>query len=867
MSGFQSNGIYDVVLLHWTKKTWNDKETYNVNEDALTLTAMRRGDVLDIEGTADLGFFHLFASTKVTPAALYTLSEQQSILKHFIAHPATMERYMQHLTDPYKKPLYLALKEDARLMGAACFLQGLGIYKWHKDKEVAHPKLVLALADALMTTPYKILNDDRLHEYLRYVGPHHMTCFRWIDQHAQKLYGKRVNEQNDLFDARVESAIISMLEQEEAKGHTWSDWVHIGDRVAQSLHRLPKDVEKVAERLMKTQSTSPRSFAVYGRSGNLLPNIFQRAPTRRLEQKVRELFSQNVSPQPYDENVLSTVLRHLYDDRGKQRDEYQVLAIRNALQYPLSFISGPPGSGKTSSVILAVVMYHDILYAKELAAIKAQAHQRSAADTIKFAMAKSALHGTYSAEDVCEPEEEQGDGDDADDADDDDDDDESQDESDFAAVLKRKFLNLHRRFQRLPTSTDTSLVKLTAPSGVAARRLSAACDNHPSHTCHAFSGQLLEDQCAKARKKRGRLDRDFYPFKMWIVDEASMLDLSMFVQIVETARKENASLLFVGDANQLPPIGNAQVFQDIIEFALMPSVRLVNIYRQGNGSGIAHLSSQVMAGVTYSYSQIRDDPRFSDVQCVNVIEGASEQDWEKAVTALWKTLTDNGHTSSRTTQFLTPMNKGPGGRKSINEAMQRLVHSLDVTNTAIVWDKRNVRYHEGDPVIHLKNNYKLDLRNGDTGKVVDPAIGFADIAALYENANDLMNAVVDDTTDVLYVRYGSKVQPYIQSADAKNKELRKFANAPPFWFASIGDLDLAYCITAHKSQGSEYDNVVLLIPRLGPAGFVCDKLINTMVSRAKSRLVIMAPQELWHQACHTRYICRRTRLNRPSLFG
>ncbi len=163
-------------------------------------------------------------------------------------------------------------------------------------------------------------------------------------------------------------------------------------------------------------------------------------------------------------------------------------------------------------------------------------------------------------------------------------------------VSQKLFELRYEKYRRAHSCSDLNMVKLVAPSGVAARRLGDSCDSHQTHTCCSLISQLTEDQL-----KEDQRYHDFYPFKMLIVDEASMIDLSMIIDIIRAAENAKCQLVFVGDEHQLPPIGSGQFFRDILRHDLLPCVTLQTIYRQGSGSKIAALSKSIVAGTANQF--------------------------------------------------------------------------------------------------------------------------------------------------------------------------------------------------------------------------------------------------------------------------
>lgn len=838
MDGFQSNGRYSVTVMVSSQRRWKEKLQHHVNDGNLTITSLTAHDHVDVIELSNIGFLTLFPAKRMKGTQLRSVVEEGSIVDFFNNHPSSAEKYRADLCDDRTKILFKACYKGKRLMSSICLLHGLGIRKWHTNLKPHSPSLLVAFVDVLFRCPYKLLTDTSLHTYFTTIAPSYMVTFEWVDHFAQRLFSGKVNSEDLLSTERMKCAIIFQLMQEESKGHTWSSWTHIAPHVAQTLRRVTDNIEELHQRFSASTTNEKRlvSFTMV-KGDTIVPDHYQRIETKRDEDylldQIRAVNSGVVNM--IDDNIFEAVLTTIYRTTA-DRDTLQVAAIRNAVQYRISIVSGPPGSGKTSCVIRGIALYFQLKYSDRQRHLVQQRHDRDQTDTMRYQLAKKALSSTYERSDIMgEDSADDGDG--------------------FDAVLKRKYQRLRKQYQRAPTSADVSLVKLTAPSGVAARRLSAACDDRAAHTCHAFVGQLSRDQSEEQRKNDGKIDRDFFEFNMWVVDESSMIDLPMFTNIIRTAAKENVALVFVGDANQLPPIGCGQVFQDLIDFQRLPSITLETIYRQGSGSNIAKLSKAIMQpDKTDTLPQILTH-KYDDLTVTCMPTDADSKRWNDAVIEEWHRL--RAADKNARIQVITPMNEGAGGRMSLNSAIQA---STVFTMTDFILRFDNRAYYANDPVIHLKNDYQIDRRNGDIGRVLHLDMMNDIWSEMMEN----IETATIDKTKIVFVQYGhDQPQPYMRSPESANKKLSVDAG---FAFAALKDLDLAFAITAHKSQGSEYEHVIMALPRQGPRGFLCDKLINTMVSRARKTLHIMAPPQIWSSGCAARYENRRTKLNHPHLF-
>ncbi|MEZ4437002.1 MAG: ATP-dependent RecD-like DNA helicase, partial [bacterium] len=321
-------------------------------------------------------------------------------------------------------------------------------------------------------------------------------------------------------------------------------------------------------------------------------------------------------------------------------------------------------------------------------------------------------------------------------------------------------------------------VGLAAPTGRAARRLEEST-GRTALTLH----RLLEFDPRKGgftRDDKTPLDLDLV-----VVDEASMIDIDL-ARALLCALRTGARLVLVGDIDQLPSVGPGDVLRDIIASGVVPVARLDRVFRQAEGSRIVDGAWSVLAGqvpepdehATGEYFFIpRDDPDRLAETIVHIVA-------ERLPSAF-------GLDPLRDIQVLVPMNSGPVGARRLNDDLQA---ALGGRGPSV--ERRGRRFHVGDRVMQVRNNYNLDAYNGDIGLVV----------------------AVDPNAGVLAVEFdGRRVEV---SGDA------------------LDDLDLAWAVTVHKSQGSEFRAVVLAIST-HHFKLLQRNLIYTAITRARERLVIV----------------------------
>ena len=331
---------------------------------------------------------------------------------------------------------------------------------------------------------------------------------------------------------------------------------------------------------------------------------------------------------------------------------------------------------------------------------------------------------------------------------------------------------------------DASRVKieLAAPTGRAAKRMGEACGRE-AKTIH----RLLEFDPRSGRFQRD--DDNPLDAGAVIVDETSMVAIELMDALLQ-AVSVSTRLVLVGDVDQLPSVGPGAVLRDIISSACVATVRLTEIFRQEAGSGIvsnAHRihSGEAPVGATGKGEQFYVIERHSPETAVAVIEQLVCGRIEKGF----------GLDPVNDVQILTPMQRGPVGAFALNEALQQLLNPEGEDKPQVRKGNRTLRLD--DKVMQLRNDYDKAVFNGDIGRITG----------------------VDVASRHVSVTFADRCVDYGESA--------------------LDELTLAYAISIHKSQGSEYPAVV--VPILTQHFVMLSRnLLYTAVTRGKQLVVLIA---------------------------
>lgn len=330
-------------------------------------------------------------------------------------------------------------------------------------------------------------------------------------------------------------------------------------------------------------------------------------------------------------------------------------------------------------------------------------------------------------------------------------------------------------------NNKTNKILLAAPTGKAAKRLSEAT-NLPAITLHRM---LAFDP------KNGKFkyhENNLLDVKLLLIDEVSMIDLLMFSNVLK-ALPINCAIILMGDVDQLPSVGAGSVLTDLISSDCIRTVKLQEIFRQSATSQIIVNAHRINDGKLPYLQNTSQKQDFYFIKINNILELGN-----KLVTIIQRIEQRFSLTFKKDIQILSPMNKGAAGVISLNSILQKHFNTNINAKNSIT--RFGNTFAIGDKVIQLINNYDKEIFNGDIG-IID-SIDFEDSCLLINFDNKLVS----------------------------------------YEFDELDEVALAYAITIHKSQGSEYPAVIIPVC-LQHFNLLQKNLIYTAVTRGKKLVILL----------------------------
>ena len=343
---------------------------------------------------------------------------------------------------------------------------------------------------------------------------------------------------------------------------------------------------------------------------------------------------------------------------------------------------------------------------------------------------------------------------------------------------------------------------LAAPTGRAAKRMSELTGREASTIHRLLGAKMAEDgQSVIFSKHEG----DPLNCDALVLDECSMVDITLMSSLLK-ALKPGCRLVLVGDADQLPSVGPGNVFSDIIRSQTVPTVRLTEVFRQKGDSRIVRNAHMINRGEHPDF-----EANTGDFFRLRRLKGGTAV--ETIVELCARRLPENMKIPSASIQVLSPTRKGETGTANLNKRLQAALNPPSESKKEKLFGE--VVFRVGDRVIQIKNNYDTiwKTKGGVSG------------AGVY-NGDIGMIAQIDPITETLTVDFEDKLATYS--------------------FEMLNELEHAWALTVHKSQGSEYRAVVLALS--GDVQMLLTRgVLYTAVTRAKELLIMVGDDNIAHR--------------------
>lgn len=354
---------------------------------------------------------------------------------------------------------------------------------------------------------------------------------------------------------------------------------------------------------------------------------------------------------------------------------------------------------------------------------------------------------------------------------------------------------------------------LCSPTGKAAIRMQESTGEE-SYTLHRFF------EIYKEEDEWVHLAADYI-----FIDEASMIDAQVLRNVL-TCIPAGSRVVLIGDSDQLPPVGAGEPLFQMLQTKI-PHVHLDTIFRQATHSGIIVAAHDINHGVVPKTGENKDFFLVNDVANNIPSRVLSAIDYlSKSVGILVDDI-----------QVLTPINGGNAGRTTLNATLKK---TLNPTSVEVV----GIPFSLGDKVIHIKNDYDLGVMNGEVGTIEDlAAVEMADGRLGIPKQEDWES--IDKVLASVYYPFGDKHVPYTEM--------------------NLEKLQLAYALTIHKAQGSEFDAVIVVLPFVRE-GFLLRQLPYTAITRAKKVCVVISEARHGRSAIES-FVQSTRRQHKYSLLG
>ncbi|MEW6734758.1 MAG: ATP-dependent RecD-like DNA helicase [Acidobacteriota bacterium] len=346
-------------------------------------------------------------------------------------------------------------------------------------------------------------------------------------------------------------------------------------------------------------------------------------------------------------------------------------------------------------------------------------------------------------------------------------------------------------------------IQLASPTGRAAQRLGEVTGME-AKTIH----RLLEFDPTTFSFKHNQeklLEADIF-----ILDEASMIDILLANHLLKAIPLE-AQICFVGDADQLPSVGPGQFLRDIIAAGVLPVAKLTQVFRQAASSNIISYAHEINRGQPPLFTR----PGSASSDCYLIEETDAEKINALVVKVVTSSIPRHFGLPAQAVQVLAPMKRGSIGTSNLNLLLQSAINPPAPDKPEIKWGLTT--YRLGDKVIQLANNYQLEVFNGDIGRISE----------------------IDREEQQLIITFNDREVKYD--------------------FADLNELSLAYAISIHRSQGSEYRAVVMPI-HFQHWNLLNRSIVYTGLTRAKQLAIIVGQTGAINKAIRNNSALRYTNL-------
>lgn len=339
-------------------------------------------------------------------------------------------------------------------------------------------------------------------------------------------------------------------------------------------------------------------------------------------------------------------------------------------------------------------------------------------------------------------------------------------------------------------------IYIGSPTGKATQKIESVTEKEAQIVRHVEYGTIHRLLKCQWKGDTSKLEFQYneynpLPAEVLIVDEFSMIDLNLMGHLIE-ALHNNTKVILIGDINQLPSVGPGNVLRDLIKSGVINTQYLIENFRQVDGEEIVENANDINNGIfptrfkenVFMYFYYKNKGK-REAEVINFIKRIVSKD--------------------RNTQIITFYKKHTLGSTNLNREIQDTINPKDPSKKEIV-TKNNICYRLGDKVMQIKNNYDNEVFNGTFGEIVDINLDEECLYIDFENADEIKEYYKED----------------------------------------LNEIELAYAITTHKAQGSEFDSVLIPVVGYGHAfndSFLTRNLLYTAITRGKKKVTLIGDRE------------------------